>query len=52
MPQVQVLGGRVEPELDPERPALGEALLERPVRAHFDRIAAQELRWGIHPAQC
>ena len=50
--QVQVLCGRVQPELDPQRPALRQALLERSVGAHFYRVAGKELRGGFHRTQC
>ena len=42
--EVQVRRGRVQAELDAQRPALRQALLERPVRAHLDGVAGEELR--------
>ena len=56
--EVDVGGGRVEPELDAQRPALGEPPLERPGGQAVDRVAGQEggrvrLGGGFgHPAQC
>ena len=57
--EVDVGGGRVEPELDPQRPALGEPPLERPGGQAIDRIAGEVggraggLGSGFcHPAQC
>ena len=35
--------GRVQAELHAQRPALGQALLERPVRANLDGVASEEL---------
>ena len=50
--EVQVGRRRVQAELDAQRPALGQALLERARGRHLDRVAGQELRRGFHPGQC
>ena len=42
--EVEVLRGGVQTELDPERSALRQTLLEQPVRAHIYRVAGEELR--------
>jgi hypothetical protein len=59
VPEVNVGGGRVEPELHPQRPALGKALLERPLRQAIHRVAGEMGRrpGGLgsgfcHPPQC
>ena len=39
--EVDVGRGRVDPELDPQRPARRELLLEPPLRQHVDRVARQ-----------
>ena len=43
MAEVQIGRGRVQTELDAQRPALGQALLERPSGRHVDGVAGEEL---------
>ncbi len=54
--EVDVGGGRVEPELDPQRAALGEAAFERPGGQAIDRISGEvggQVGGGFgHPPQC
>jgi hypothetical protein len=57
--EVDVGGGRVEAELRPQRPAFGQALLERTLREAVDRIASEVGRRAgglgsgfCHPPQC
>ena len=57
--EMDVGGGRVEPELDPQRAAFGEPSLEGSVGEAVDRVAGEMggrlsgVRGGFwHPAQC
>jgi hypothetical protein len=57
--EVDVRGGRVEAELDPQRPAARQLLRERPAGEVVDGVARELRRHAgglrgrlIHPAQC
>jgi hypothetical protein len=52
VPEMQVARGRIQPELDAQRAALGEPRLERALGEHVDRVAGQEVGRRIHPGQC